>query len=240
MPHPLFGARLAALTAIIASGILAPAGIMRWASVKRDPKFLWFWRMLAPAVAAYLFLDAWLTLATSSVTVAGPGAHYQGAAVYVNWHKYVPFLCVHHGRRHRWLLMSSAPYLEPVALWCRWMGLTVVRSAPGEHSRQSMLRLVEALKCGNSVALAADGPAGPPFAAKPGCVDLARAAGVPVIPVTYRSCKGKSNPKRWDELYQVRKFDQIEICYGSPVSLAPSEPDSAALERVERALNEFS
>jgi lysophospholipid acyltransferase (LPLAT)-like uncharacterized protein len=103
-----------------------------------------------------------------------------------------------------------------------------------------MVRLVEALKCGNSVTLAADGPAGPPFAAKPGCVDLARAAGVPLIPVAYRSRKGKSNPKRWDQLYQVRKFDQIEICYGSPVSLDPSEPDSAALERVERALDEFS
>ncbi len=192
--------------------------------------------MLAPAVAGYMFLGARLTLATSSVTLRGPGAGYPGAAVYVNWHKYVPFLCVHYGQYQRWLLMSSAPYLEPIALWCRWMGLTVVRGAPGERSRESLAHLVAALKDGHSVALAADGPAGPAFHVKPGCVDLARAAGAPIIPVAYRSRKGKSNLKRWDQLYQVGRFDQIEVWYGEPIFIDPSEPDAAALERVQRGL----
>ena len=213
---------------------------MSWATIKRDPRSLWFWRMLSPAVAIYLFINAKLTLLTSVVTLHGAGTGHSDAAVYVNWHKYVPFLCVHHGQHRRWLLMSSAPYMEPAALWCRWMGLTVVRGTRGERSRESLVHLVEALKRGKSVALAADGPAGPGFRVKPGCVDLARAAGVPIIPVAYRSKRGRSNTNRWDQLYQVRKFDHIEVFYGSPILLNPSQTDSEALERVQNDLDELS
>lgn len=190
-------------------------------------------------VAGWMFVGAKLTLKTSSVTLQGPGKDYSGAAVYVNWHRYVPFLCVHHGQYRRWLLMSSAPYLEPVAMWCGWMGLTVVRGAPGERSRESLVRLVEALKCGKSVVLAADGPAGPAFRVKPGCIELARTAGVPIIPVAYRSRKGRSNLQRWDQLYRVGKFDQIEVWYGRPIVLDHAEPDPAALENVQKGLDEL-
>jgi lysophospholipid acyltransferase (LPLAT)-like uncharacterized protein len=227
------------LTPVALSGILAAGMEISVASLKRDPRFLWFWRMISPAVAAFMFVDAKLTLLTSTVTLEGPGASYSGPAVYVNWHRYVPFMCIHYGQRRLWLLMSSAPYLEPVAMWCRWIGLTVVRSSPGERSRESLGHLIAALKNGESVALAADGPAGPAFQVKPGCVDLARAAGVPTIPVACRSRKGKSNPKRWDQLYDVSKFDRIEVWYGSPIFLNPSEPDAAALERVQHGLEQL-
>jgi lysophospholipid acyltransferase (LPLAT)-like uncharacterized protein len=128
--------------------------------------------------------------------------------------------------------------MEPIARWCSWLGLTVVRGAPGERSRESLAALVEPLKRGDSVFLAADGPAGPPFLTKPGCIELARAAGVPIIPVAYRSSKGKSNQKRWDQLYTVSRFDRIQVRYGKPVFLDSSERDSTALARVQRGLLE--
>lgn len=209
------------------------------ATIKRDPRFSWLWRMLAPAAAGYMFLNAMLTLRTSSVSIHGPGAGYNGAAVYVNWHKYVPFLCVHHGQHRRWLLMSGAPYLEPVVMWCRWMGLTVIRGSPGQRSRELLGRLRDALKAGKSVVLAADGPAGPPFLAKPGCVELARSVDVPIIPVSCRSSKGRSNPKRWDQFYTVGKFDRIEVCYGEPIFVSPTEKDGEALQRVQRGMEEM-
>jgi lysophospholipid acyltransferase (LPLAT)-like uncharacterized protein len=158
----------------------------------------------------------------------------------VNWHKHAPFLCIHHGCYRRWLLMSSAPYLEPAARWCIWMGLTVVRSNPGERSRESLAHLIEPLKRGESVVLAADGPAGPPFQVKTGCIELARAAGVPIVPVAYRSRRGKSNLKRWDQMYTVGKFDRIEVFYGDPILIDSTEPDITALERVRRGLDDVS
>jgi lysophospholipid acyltransferase (LPLAT)-like uncharacterized protein len=207
---------------------------------KRDPRFLWFWRMVAQPVAAVMLLRSKLELHTSAIFVEGPGAGYEGPAVYVNWHQYLPFLCAHHGQHRRWLLMSSAPYMEPIALWCNWLGLTVVRGAPGERSGGFLTALLEPLNRGESVFLAVDGPAGPGFQVKPGCVDLARAAGVPIIPVGYRSLKGKANQKRWDRLYSVGKFDRIEVRYGQPIVLDGSEPDSAALALVQTGLAEVS
>lgn len=209
-------------------------------NLKRNPRFAWLWRILSPGIAAYMFVSAKLTAGTSVVTLHGPGAGYSGAAVYVNWHKYVPFLCIHHGQHRRWLLMSSAPYLGGVARWCGWIGLTVVRGAPGERSRESLVHLIDALKGGNSVVLAADGPAGPPFRVKPGCIDLARSAGVPIIPVAYRSRKGKSNLKRWDQFYTIGMFDRIEVWYGAPIILDCSESDAAALAHVQKALEALS
>jgi len=209
---------------------------MAWQVLKRDPKFLWLWRGLSPAVATFMFVNAKLTLYTSSVVETGPGATYSGPAVYVNWHKYVPFLCIHHGQHRRWLLMSSAPYLEPIAMWGRWMGLTVVRGAPGERSRESLGRLLAALRSGHSVVFAADGPAGPGFRAKAGCIELARAAGVPVIPVACRSSKGKANMKRWDQMYHVGRFDRIEVWYENPVFLRAEEDETSALKRVQAGL----
>lgn len=214
-------------TRAFAAGILSPRTAMAGTNLKRNPRFAWFWRMLSPVIAAYMFVNARLTAGTSLVTFHGPGADYSGAAVYVNWHKYVPFLCIHHGQHRRWLLMSSAPYLGGIALWCGWMGLTVVRGAPGERSRESLVHLIDALKRGNSVVLA-------------GCIDLARSAGVPIIPVACRSRKGKANLKRWDQFYTIGVFDRIEVWYGTPIILDRSEPDAAALERVQKALETVS
>jgi lysophospholipid acyltransferase (LPLAT)-like uncharacterized protein len=213
---------------------------MSLSALKRDPRFVWFWRLISPVVAAYMYMNAELTLRTSVVTVVGPGAHFLGPAVYVNWHRYISFLCIHHGQHRRWMLMSSAPYMAPVELWCRWMGVTVVRSAPGGRSRESLVHLVNALKDGQPVAIAADGPAGPAFCVKPGCVELALAARVPIIPVAYRSRKGRSNLKRWDRLYRVGRFDRIEVWYGRPIFLDPNEPAAASLECVQKGLDEFS
>jgi lysophospholipid acyltransferase (LPLAT)-like uncharacterized protein len=208
--------------------------------IKRDPRFLWLWRIVAPPVAAVLLVRSKLELHTSVISVTGPGADYKGPAVYVNWHQYLPFLCVHHGQHRRWLLMSSAPYMEPIARWCGWLGLTVVRGAPGERSGEFLAALAKPLKRGESVFLAVDGPAGPPFQAKPGCVELARAAGVPVIPVAYQSLKGWYNNSRWDQLYRVAKFDRIQVRYGKPIFVNSSEPDSIALARVQEGLTEVS
>lgn len=134
--------------------------------------------------------------------------------------------------------MSSAPYMEPIARWCTWLGLTVVRGAPGGRSRESLETLAERLRQGDSVFLAVDGPAGPAFQVKPGCVDLARTASVPIIPVAYRSRKGKVNQKRWDQLHTVRAFDHIDVRYGEPIFVTNSESDTVALRRVQNGLAE--
>ena len=148
----------------------------------------------------------------------------------MNWHRYNSYLIAVHGRQRRWMLVSPSPRLEPVARYCKLMGLRLVRGASGERGAHAREQLKALLMEGESVTIAVDGPAGPPFHAKKGCVDLANGASVAIVPVAYRSLRGHEFRWRWDRMLMPLPFDRIEIIYGDPIR----NPD---LEAVEAALN---
>ncbi len=198
------------------------------------------WRLAAWPAAIVLKIHAELIRRTSRISLDGPGTGYGGPAVYVNWHRYLPFLVPHHGQFHRWLMVSPAAYMDSIAEYSHLVGLRVVRGASGVGGRAALEVLRKRLEQGESVFLAVDGPAGPAFKVKRGCVDLARAAGVPVIPVAYTSGRGQHDPKRWDHWLRVRLFDTIRVTYGEPVFLAAGESDAEATARVASALHGLS
>lgn len=186
------------------------------------------WGILQWPIALAWSLLAWTIRTTSRVTVQGAAA--EGAAVYVNWHRYQSFLIPFHGSHRRWMLVSPSPRLEPVARFCKMMGLRLVRGASGERGAQAREALKSLLERGESVVLAVDGPAGPVFSAKKGCVELATAASVPIVPVAYRCSRAHEFAWRWDRTLMPLPFGRIEIVYG-----APMRPDNVG--EVEAALN---
>ena len=72
-------------------------------------------------------------------------------------------------------------------------------------------------------AVTVDGPRGPAHQVKPGIIEMARLAGVPVVPYltlaqrywTFRS---------WDAFRLPKPFTRVEVCYGAPI---PIPPDTA-------------
>ncbi len=191
------------------------------------------WALTARPIGLAFAAASRLVLRTSAVSVGGPGAVHDGPAVYVNWHRHLPFLIVHHGQSRRWMMVSGAPYMGSIARWCELSGLRVVRGATGERGREALAACEAVLRRGESVVLAVDGPAGPPFVVKPGCVDLARAAAVPIIPVAYRSRRGHTVHARWDRMLLVSPFDAITVEYGEPLD-PKREPDDARLRLLVR------
>ena len=206
---------------------------------KTHPATCALWWLLSWPVAACLYVWFVLVRWTSCISVEGPGADHEGAAVYVNWHCHLPWLCVHHGERRRWLMVTPAPYILPIARWCKWCGLRLVQGASGQQGREASAQLDACLRRGDSVLIAVDGPAGPVFKVKRGCIDIARAAGVPIIPVGYSLRRGKPNRKRWDQQLTPALFDEIRVRVGEPLFMNPSEDIVSAAERVEVALNEL-
>ncbi len=204
--------------------------------IKHAPESAWLWSALAAPVGCSLTAHARLVRSTSSVEERGPGAAFLGPAIYVNWHRHLPYLVVQHGERGRWMMVSRAPYMEPIARWCRRMGIQLARGASGDAGREALDELREALRRGESVVLAVDGPAGPPFRVKRGCVELARSAGVPIIPVAYRSRHGREVPGRWDRMLLVRPFDRVTVTYGEPLTPG-AESDAAVRDRLAEALD---
>ena len=86
-----------------------------------------------------------------------------------------------------------------------------MRGASGENGRAALAKLEQAVAAGGSVELAVDGPAGPLQVAKPGCVTLALATGLPVVGVRYRGSMQFVTPGRWDRQVLVLPFSRVRV-----------------------------
>lgn len=192
-----------------------------------------YWRTLEWPLALAMFALAWAIRRTSRVTIEG--APPDGAAVYVNWHRFQSYMIPFHGQHRRWMLVSPAPQLTVIARFCRLSGLRLVRGASGERGKEAREELKNLLRRGESIALAVDGPHGPVFKAKPGCVDLARSTGVPIVPIAYRATPAHEFGWRWDRTLMPLPFAKITIVHGAPV--AATGTDDEILAAVERGLN---
>ncbi len=198
------------------------------------------WVLAAWPLALLLRLFTEVVERTSRVSVEGEGASYPGAALYVNWHRYLPYLGIHHGKARRWLMVSRDAYLAPIVRWNQLHGVRVIRGGSGDGGQEALVEMVERLKAGDSAFLAVDGPAGPPLRVKRGCVEMARAARVPVIPVGYRCHRGRFSARRWDHWLLMRPFDTIAVVYGAPLFFDQEESLPRAQERVAEGLAEVS
>jgi lysophospholipid acyltransferase (LPLAT)-like uncharacterized protein len=183
-----------------------------------------FWTIVDWPVALALYGYVQLVLHTSRISVVGqPPA---GAVVLVNFHHHQPMMQVIHGRQRRWMMVSRAPPLWPVARFARWMGLQLARGATGDGGREALRELTEALRRGEAVSIAVDGPAGPVAKVKRGCVELAQATGAPIVPIAYDCARGVKT-WRWDRALFPTPFDRIVIRYGSPLDLRGLAVDEA-------------
>jgi lysophospholipid acyltransferase (LPLAT)-like uncharacterized protein len=189
-----------------------------FAIVQFDPQAHWFWGPLFHPFSAILDAATFVFRRTARIEVTGPGAVHPGPVVYVFWHRYLPYLSLHFGGRGCWMLVSRGASMKTMARWCERQGLRLARGTVGDGGRTALLTLQEALAAGDSVAMAVDGPAGPAWRAKRGCVELAREAGVPLVPVTYDSRIGFELP-RWDAQLIVLPFDRITVRYGTPIAV---------------------
>lgn len=142
------------------------------------------WRVAAWPIAVPVW--AWSRLVLGTARVRLDGRLDAAPAIYVHWHQHLPLLMPLLGRRGCWLMMSGAPNMAPIARWAQLLGLRLVRGTSGDGGRAALARLAEIVRDGGSVELAVDGPAGPPFVAKPGCADLALATGAPIVALGYR------------------------------------------------------
>jgi lysophospholipid acyltransferase (LPLAT)-like uncharacterized protein len=194
------------------------------------------WTLSAWPLGLLLRLLTGFAAWTSRRRVEGPGAGFAGPALYVHWHRYQPYLGVHHGRARRWLMVARDAYLQPIVVWSRLHGVRVIRGGTGDGGRAALAQMVERLRAGESAFLAVDGPRGPALQVKRGCVEMARAADVPIIPVGYACRRARFDARRWDHWLMMRPFDTVTVRYGEPLRIGPEEPLAEAQRRVAEGL----
>ena len=108
----------------------------------------------------------------------------------------------------------------------------------GTMALRTMLKQLEAGEC---VGITPDGPRGPAMTASSGIVNVARLAGVPIVPIVFATSRRRLL-RSWDRFHLALPFGRGVFLWGEPIEIA-ADLDPAGLEQarleVETRMNEM-
>ncbi len=139
-------------------------------------------------------------------------------------------------RRVLHILVSGHPDGQLVA---RTSGHFGIRSIAGSTTRgggAALRAMLKALKDGDCVGIAPDGPRGPRMRASDGIVTVARMSGAPILPVAYGSARRRIL-STWDRFAVAWPFASGVIVWGTPITVA-RDADGEALEAARRQVED--
>lgn len=120
-----------------------------------------------------------------------------------------------------------------------------VRSIAGSTRRggsAALRTMLKQLAAGDCVGVTPDGPRGPAMQASIGIVNLARLAGVPIVPVVFATSRRRVL-RTWDRFHLALPFGRGVFLWGEPIEIA-ADLDLAAHEcarlLVETRMNEMA
>lgn len=167
------------------------------------------------------------------------------------WAEGKPFiLCFWHGRLlmmpYCWkrgvpihVLISQHQDGQLLAHTVSHFGIDTIAGSTSRGGTAALRAMVKALREGECIGITPDGPRGPRMRAASGIVQVARLAGVPILPVTYAVSRRRVL-KSWDRFVLAWPFARGVVIWGEPVHVA-RDADQAAIEatrrRVEESLN---
>jgi lysophospholipid acyltransferase (LPLAT)-like uncharacterized protein len=174
----------------------------------------------------------------------------QGACpLLVLWHGkgFVPITYFHEERLCLYASHSRDPDYHGPRVWMRWltlrmierMGYRVLDASTFASESRGVLQFVQRLRNKVGGTIAADGPGGPIYQAKPGACFLAKKAGVTLLPVGAAISAG-SRLDQWDHFEIPHVFSRATIVVEEPIHVS-EDADDAELEakrlQLENALN---
>jgi len=120
----------------------------------------------------------------------------------------------------------------------RLLGIPVLRGSSTRGGARALRRMVRAVREeGCHLAITPDGPRGPREVVKDGVVYLARATGLPVVPVCYATSRCW-RAGSWDRFYIPQPFSSGVFVFGEPVAVRRDEDLADARQRVQQAMDQ--
>ncbi len=121
----------------------------------------------------------------------------------------------------------------------RRLGIGAVRGSSGRTGASALRAVFKILRSGQSVAITPDGPRGPRMRADPGIIAIARASGVPIVPMAWAASRRRVLGS-WDGFVLALPFSRGVFAWGEPIMVARDLDDAAQEAKrseLEAALN---
>lgn len=140
------------------------------------------------------------------------------------------------------VLISQHGDGEIIARMIARFGHQAVRGSSTRGGAGALRALIKLGRAGKDLVMTPDGPKGPRQVAKLGIVQLAKATGLPIIPLAF-ACSAKQFFSSWDHFMVPYPFSRGLFLYGKPMFVS-REGDGSALEAsrllIERELNRLT
>jgi lysophospholipid acyltransferase (LPLAT)-like uncharacterized protein len=147
------------------------------------------------------------------------------------------------------MLISQSREGGVVAHAARTVDAEVIRGSASKRGQrkgavEAMRAMARHIEDGGMVCMTPDGPKGPRMRAKPGPVQLAKLAQVPMIAMTWSTSNRVVFDKSWDKFTFPLPFGRGVLIWSDPI--APPPPDAGAAEieavrlRLEQELNRIT
>jgi hypothetical protein len=199
---------------------------------------------MAPALAAATVRALGLTLRLTVIGLEAllPAGRERRPVIYALWHGrllMVPWASARlrgaRSARSVRVLASRSCDGELIARFVHRFGLEAVRGSSSRGGAAAVRALAAALRAGDDVVVAPDGPRGPRQRVQPGLPALAALTGAPVIPLAFAA-----RPARvlhtWDAFQIPAPFARCALVVGAAVSVARDDDREEARGRLEAAI----
>jgi lysophospholipid acyltransferase (LPLAT)-like uncharacterized protein len=140
------------------------------------------------------------------------------------WHGLAPFHMLISAHRDGRIIAGAMTYF----------GIGTIDGSTSRGGSSALREIFKRLKEGGCIGITPDGPRGPAMTVSIGIVNIARLAGVPIVPVTYATSRRRVLAT-WDRFHLALPFARGVFLFGEPIELA-AELDEGGLENARRLL----
>ncbi|MBI3303069.1 MAG: lysophospholipid acyltransferase family protein [Deltaproteobacteria bacterium] len=150
------------------------------------------------------------------------------------WHNRLLLMPFPYRGRKACIMNSSHRDGEIITRVIKRFGISAVRGSSTRGWMGGLKGMIEAYRQGHDLIVVPDGPRGPRYHAKPGALQLARATGAPIFPVTYGAA-WKTTVRSWDRLLIPFPLSRVTYVVGQPI-LVSADASAEEMEEKRREL----
>ncbi|WP_169544774.1 lysophospholipid acyltransferase family protein [Sneathiella aquimaris] len=193
-------------------------------------------------------LYIWLVYRTSRWTVMNAGQAHRYLAnedpfILAFWHGrllMMPTVVLKKSKVH--VLISHHADGEIISRAIGHWGQKSIRGSTSKGALPAIKDMLRVLKDREIAVITPDGPRGPRMRVQDGVIRMAAMSGVPVIPVSFSSTRGKCLSS-WDRFFVAKPFGKGVVLWGDPIHVPRKNEDGAydnAKKEIENQLTELT